>query len=60
MESCLKDDPANEDTDPPVVVVSPVVTPPFPRLVYADNYISISSWNSGVQWNLANVHDPTV
>lgn len=58
--SCSKDDPANEDTDPPVVVDPPVVTPTFPGPTYADNYTSISSWNSRAQWNLANVHDPSV
>jgi len=27
---------------------------------YADNYISIAAWSMRSQWNLANVHDPTV
>ena len=27
---------------------------------YADDYTSISSWANRYQWNLANVHDPTV
>jgi arabinan endo-1,5-alpha-L-arabinosidase len=49
---------------PPVVVppvVPPVVVPPtFAGPTYADNYSSISSWGSNSQWNLANVHDPTV
>lgn len=27
---------------------------------YSDNYTSIASWGSRSQWNLANVHDPTV
>ena len=59
--SCSSDDPATENTDPPVVVVPPVVTPPaFPGPTYADNYSSISSWNNRAQWNLANVHDPSV
>ncbi|WP_163398549.1 arabinan endo-1,5-alpha-L-arabinosidase [Flavobacterium fluviatile] len=59
--SCSGDDPATEDPDPPVVVVPPVVVPPaFPGPTYADNYTAISSWNSRAQWNLANVHDPTV
>ncbi|MEL1253931.1 arabinan endo-1,5-alpha-L-arabinosidase [Flavobacterium sp. DGU38] len=59
--SCSGDDPATEDEDPPVVVVPPVVTPPaFPGPTYADNYSSISSWNNRAQWNLANVHDPSV
>ena len=28
--------------------------------IYADNYTSIASWSQRSQWNLANVHDPTV
>lgn len=27
---------------------------------YADNYTGIANWNQRDQWNLANVHDPTV
>lgn len=27
---------------------------------YSDNYTPIASWNNRDQWNLANVHDPTV
>lgn len=27
---------------------------------YVDNYTSIADWNKRDQWNLANVHDPTV
>lgn len=27
---------------------------------YPDNYTPIASWNNRSQWNLANVHDPTV
>lgn len=27
---------------------------------YADDYSSISSWSNRTQWNLANVHDPSV
>jgi arabinan endo-1,5-alpha-L-arabinosidase len=59
--SCSKDDPATpENPDPPVVVDPPVVTPAFPGPTYADNYTSISSWGNRSQWNLANVHDPSV
>lgn len=57
--SCKKTDPA-----PPPVVTPPVVVPPvvstFPGPTYPDNYTGISSWASRSQWNLANVHDPTV
>ena len=47
---------------PPVVppVVIPPVTDTFPGPTYPDNYISIAGWESRSQWNLANVHDPTV
>jgi len=27
---------------------------------YPDNYLEVNSWDSRSQWNLANVHDPTV
>ena len=27
---------------------------------YADSYVNIASWSQRSQWNLANVHDPTV
>ncbi|MFA9194167.1 arabinan endo-1,5-alpha-L-arabinosidase [Flavobacterium sp. FBOR7N2.3] len=57
--SCSKDDPTTDEIDPPVVV-PPVVTPTFPGPTYPDNYTSISSWSSRSQWNLANVHDPSV
>ncbi|MDR0938801.1 MAG: arabinan endo-1,5-alpha-L-arabinosidase [Mediterranea sp.] len=40
--------------------------PDYPELdawrapTYADDYTPLASWNSRAQWNLANVHDPTV
>ena len=59
--SCSKDDPAIEEGGPDPVVPPVVVVPPaFPGPTYADNYTAISSWGSRTQWNLANVHDPTV
>ncbi|WP_026727216.1 arabinan endo-1,5-alpha-L-arabinosidase [Flavobacterium denitrificans] len=58
---CSSDSPDTPVTpDPPVVVDPPVITPAFPGPTYADNYTSISSWGSRSQWNLANVHDPSV
>ncbi len=47
------------------VVTPPVVTPPtptdnFPGPTYADNYTFMASWESRANWNLANVHDPSV
>lgn len=41
----------NEDTD---------TTMTFDGPTYPDDYTSISSWGSRSEWNLANVHDPTV
>lgn len=56
---------SSDDSPTPPVVVPPVVPPvvvptTFAGPTYADNYISIASWGSNSQWNLANVHDPTV
>lgn len=36
------------------------VTEDFKGPTYKDDYTSISSWGQRAQWNLANVHDPTV
>jgi arabinan endo-1,5-alpha-L-arabinosidase len=57
LGSCKKSDGV---ITPPVVVDPPPVVPTFPGPAYADNYTSISSWSNRSQWNLANVHDPTV
>lgn len=42
----------------------PAVTPPyvetFPGPAYPDNYTGIASWGQNSQWNLANIHDPSV
>ena len=61
ISSCSGED---SPTPVPPVVVPPVVVPPvvptFAGPSYSDNYISIASWSSNSQWNLANVHDPTV
>lgn len=27
---------------------------------YPDNYLSVNSWSTRAQWNLANIHDPSV
>ncbi|MCU7549797.1 arabinan endo-1,5-alpha-L-arabinosidase [Chitinophagaceae bacterium LB-8] len=56
---CSKKDEETTSTptvDPPII--PPVST--FAGPTYADNYTSISAWASRSQWNLANVHDPTV
>ena len=58
FSSCSKDDIPTPVA--PVVVPPVVVIPTFAGPTYLDNYISIASWNSNSQWNLANVHDPSV
>ena len=51
------DDTSTPDpVDPPIVVVPPTFKGP----TYKDNYSSIASWSTRSQWNLANVHDPSV
>jgi arabinan endo-1,5-alpha-L-arabinosidase len=55
---CSKEDSSgggggNDDDNPPVGET-------FPGPTYADNYTTIGGWENRAQWNLANVHDPTV
>lgn len=59
LTACSKDEDAVIAPTDPVVVVPPVQET-FPGPTYADNYTQIASWNSNSQWNLANVHDPSV
>ncbi|MFV5683919.1 arabinan endo-1,5-alpha-L-arabinosidase [Flavobacterium sp. GB2R13] len=59
VSSCSSSD-APTPTPTPTPVPPVVVVPGFPGPSYLDNYTSISSWGSNSQWNLANVHDPTV
>ncbi|WP_291101187.1 MULTISPECIES: arabinan endo-1,5-alpha-L-arabinosidase [unclassified Flavobacterium] len=58
VASCSSNDSPTPTPDP--VVPPVVVVPGFPGPTYLDNYTSIASWGSNSQWNLANVHDPTV
>ncbi|MCD7936822.1 MAG: arabinan endo-1,5-alpha-L-arabinosidase [Tannerellaceae bacterium] len=69
--ACSSDDPLPEEPGTPV---TPDPDPePDPELDpdpepddgyvapdYADNYIPVMGWHQRDQWNLANVHDPTV
>jgi arabinan endo-1,5-alpha-L-arabinosidase len=50
---CKDDDiiPGEEEPDP---------DPEWSIPTYADDYSSIASWSNRNQWNLANVHDPSV
>jgi len=52
--SCKK-----KEAEQPVETVTPVVST-FKGPTYSDNYTSIASWSNRSQWNLSNVHDPTV
>lgn len=55
--SCSKDDSSSE-------IVNPIDPPPtgsdFDGPTYADDYTPIASWEDRSEWNLANVHDPSV
>ncbi|MBI9039826.1 arabinan endo-1,5-alpha-L-arabinosidase [Lutibacter sp.] len=57
INSCSGDDNLEPDPDPDPIVVVPET---FPGPNYSDNYTSIASWENRMQWNLANVHDPSV
>ncbi|WP_210486757.1 arabinan endo-1,5-alpha-L-arabinosidase [Rufibacter aurantiacus] len=48
-----------KDKEEEVVEPAPVLST-FNGPTYSDNYTSIAAWASRSQWNLANVHDPTV
>ncbi len=61
ISSCSGDDPASDPTPTPTPVPVPTPTPStFAGPTYPDNYTPISSWSNRSQWNLANVHDPSV
>jgi arabinan endo-1,5-alpha-L-arabinosidase len=57
---------SEDDSDVTTTTEEPDPTDPtgptdtFPGPTYADNYTNIASWANRSQWNLANVHDPTV
>ncbi len=50
---CKDDDQEREENEPDTVNTFTVPT-------YADDYSPIASWTNRNQWNLANVHDPSV
>jgi arabinan endo-1,5-alpha-L-arabinosidase len=54
----------DDDLDPTGITTKPDdkpdTDPDFIAPTYADDYSSIASWNNRSQWNLANVHDPSV
>lgn len=43
-----------------IITKDPDPNPDFSAPTYADDYSAISAWSSRAQWNLANVHDPSV
>ena len=43
-----------------IITKDPDSVTDFTAPTYTDDYSSIASWNSRSQWNLANVHDPSV
>ena len=55
--SCAKDevDPDDSGTGTDTTATSTYTAPS-----YADDYSAIASWDDNSEWNLANVHDPTV
>jgi len=55
----------NDDLEPKGITTKDPEPDPDPDTeftapTYADDYASIASWTSRSQWNLANVHDPSV
>jgi arabinan endo-1,5-alpha-L-arabinosidase len=51
----------NDDLKPTgITTKDPDTVADFTAPTYADDYSSISSWSNRSQWNLANVHDPSV
>ena len=59
VSSCSNSD-SPKPTPTPTPMPTPTPTPTFAGPTYLDNYTAIASWDSNSQWNLANVHDPTV
>lgn len=57
LVSCSDED---GSTSVPVDPTDPPYVETFPGPSYSDNYTSIASWATRSQWNLANVHDPSV
>ncbi|MCM4157296.1 arabinan endo-1,5-alpha-L-arabinosidase [Gramella sp. AN32] len=60
VSACTKDDPLPEEMEEVVEEEEEVPVDAFAGPTYRDDYTSIASWNNRSQWNLANVHDPSV
>lgn len=59
MISCSSDDSDFDDTGDDDPDPDPI-TDSFEGPTYPDDYTGVASWGQRSQWNLANVHDPTV
>lgn len=59
--SCSKDDPAIDDEEEVLEEEKGEPdTDSFAGPTYKDDYTGIAAWSNRSQWNLANVHDPSV
>ena len=61
------DDPIDDPKPTPTPTPTPTPSDPtdadlanYKCPTYVDNYVSIADWSKRSQWNLANVHDPSV
>ena len=65
LTACGGDDPVDPDTpntpNKPEPTPDPTPTPEtYVAPTYPDNYTSVSTWGQRKNWNLGNVHDPSV
>ncbi|MBO4243831.1 MAG: hypothetical protein J5882_02075, partial [Bacteroidales bacterium] len=69
ITGCGKDDNGNGELPMPNIDTTKKSNPSelpqnpdfaIPNKVYKDNYASYAGWENHANWNLANVHDPTV
>lgn len=57
LASCTKEDSSSGTTPTPTPTPTPET---FRGPTYSDNYTPLAGWENRLQWNLANVHDPSV
>ncbi len=58
LTNCSKKE--DTPTPTPTPTEDPIVMPSYNGPTYFDSYVSLAAWSSRSQWNLANIHDPTV
>lgn len=59
--SCNTEEPIIDNTEGPITpTISTPINISFQGPMYSDNYTPIASWSNRNQWELANVHDPSV